>query len=120
MHLDLEDLTMFQTCYSTYKCKVLPFGLINRPTTQQRFMNNTLFDYLDDFCTVYLDNIIIYLESKLKHKEHICKVLIQLYKVRLQADIQKSEFYVQRTKYLGFIISIDSIEANLENTAIIE
>jgi hypothetical protein len=25
----LEDLTTFWTCYGTYKCKVLPFGLTN-------------------------------------------------------------------------------------------
>ena len=50
-------------------------------------MNNTLFDYLDDFYTAYLNNIIIYLENELEHVEHVCKVLIQLYKVELQADI---------------------------------
>ena len=38
-------------------------------------MNNILFDYLDDFCTAYLDNIIIYFENKLEHKEHVYKVI---------------------------------------------
>jgi len=50
-------------------------------------MNNTLFDYLDDFYTAYLDNIIIYLENELEHVEYVCKVLIWLYKAGLQADI---------------------------------
>jgi hypothetical protein len=34
-------------------------------------MNNTLFDYLDDFCTAYLDNIIIYSKDLLEHKGHV-------------------------------------------------
>jgi hypothetical protein len=41
-------------------------------------MNNVLFDYLDDFCMAYLDNILIYSEDPLKYKAHIKKVLDQL------------------------------------------
>jgi hypothetical protein len=41
-------------------------------------MNNVLFDYLDDFYTVYLDDIIIYLKDPLKHELHVRKVLEQL------------------------------------------
>ena len=57
-------------------------------------MNNTLFDYLNDFCTAYLDNIIIYSKDLLKHKGHVHKVLKQLRAVRLQVDIRKSKFHV--------------------------
>ncbi len=38
-------------------------------------MNDVLFDYLDDFITAYLDNILIYLEDPLEHKIHVKKVL---------------------------------------------
>ena len=34
----------------------------------------------------------------------------RLQKASLQADIKKSEFSVKRTKYLGFIVSIEGIE----------
>jgi hypothetical protein len=33
-----------------------------------RSMNNILFDYLDDFCTVYLDDILIYSDDLLSTK----------------------------------------------------
>jgi len=82
-------------------------------------MNDTLFDYLDDFCIAYLDDIMIYSQNELEHEEHVCKVLDRLRKAGLQADIKKSEFHVQRTKYLGFIISIDSIKTDLEKTVVI-
>jgi hypothetical protein len=41
----------------------------------QQYINNILFNYLNDFCMAYLDNIIIYSENKLEHEEYICKVL---------------------------------------------
>jgi hypothetical protein len=115
-----EDLTTFRTRYGTYKCKVLPFGLTNGPATYQRYMNDVLFDYLDDFCTAYLDDIMIYSENELEHEEHVHKVLQRLREAGLQADIKKSEFSVKRTKYLGFIISTDGIEADPEKTTAID
>ena len=41
-------------------------------------MNKVLFEYLDDFCTAYLDNILIYLDNVLKHKHHIKQILKHL------------------------------------------
>jgi len=41
----------------------------------QRYINNILFDYLNNFYTAYLDNIIIYFKNKLEYKEHVYKVL---------------------------------------------
>ena len=58
-----------------YKYKVLPFGLINGPATYQRYINNVLFNYLNNFYTAYLDDIMIYSKNKLEYKEHIYKVL---------------------------------------------
>ena len=44
----------------------------------QKYINNILFNYLDEFYIVYLDNILIYLDNKLKHKIYIKKVLEKL------------------------------------------
>jgi Reverse transcriptase (RNA-dependent DNA polymerase) len=92
---------------------------MNRPAIYQKYMNNILFNYLDDFCTAYLNDILIYFKNKLKHKKHICKVLQQLCKAKLQANIQKLEFSVKRIKYLRFIISTNSIKVDLEKTFVI-
>jgi len=71
----LEDLTTFRTYYGIYKYKVLPFRLTNGPATYQQYINNILFNYLNNFYTAYLDDIIIYSKNKLEHEEHIHKVL---------------------------------------------
>ena len=68
-------------------------------------MNEVLFDYLNEFCTVYLDNILIYSDNTLEHENYIKLVLQHLYEAGLQVDIKKTEYYVIYTKYLGFIIS---------------
>ena len=117
MHPDSEELTSFRTRYGAYKCKVLPFGLTNGPSTYQRYMNDILFDYLDDFCTAYLDDILIYSEDPTEHELHVKKVLQRLRDAGLQADIKKCEFGVTRTKYLGFIISTDGIEVDPDKVA---
>jgi hypothetical protein len=58
-----------------YKYKVLPFKLINGLATYQRYINDILFNYFNNFYIAYLDDIIIYFKNKLKHKEYVCKVL---------------------------------------------
>ncbi len=78
MHPDSEEFTTFRTRYGAYKCKVLWEGLTNGPATYQRYINDTLFDYLDDFCTVYLDDILIYSEDITEHKMYVQKVLDRL------------------------------------------
>ena len=83
-------------------------------------MNNVLFDYLDDFYTAYLDNIIIYSEDPLKHECHIQKVLERLRQASLQVDIKKSEFNITRTKFLSFIIFTNNIKVNPEKVTIIK
>ena len=82
-------------------------------------MNDVLFDYLNDFYTAYLDDIIIYLDNELEHETHMKKVLDRLCNAGLQADIKKCEFGVKRTKYLGFIVSTSGIEVDLEKVKVI-
>ena len=72
-------------------------------------MNDILFEYLNDFCAVYLDNILIYSKTLKEHKEQVNKVLDKLIEAGLQVDIEKSEFHVQETTFLGVIVGINGI-----------
>lgn len=111
-----EDMTTFRCPLGTYKSKVLPFGLTNGPATFQRWINKILYDYLDDFCAAYLDDIMIFSADPLEHEVHVKKVLDRLREHGLQADIKKSEFHVTRTKFLGFIVTTEGIEVDPEKT----
>ena len=75
IHPDSEDYTTFITSLGLYKYRVLPFGLTNRPVTYQQYMNNILFNYLNDFCQAYLNNILIYSKSKKDYVKHVHIIL---------------------------------------------
>ena len=97
--IESEDLTTFNSRFGAYKYKVLPFGLSCGLASWQHYINDVLFDYLDKFCTAYLDDILIYSKNLKEHREHVRVVLTKLREAGLQADIQKCEFHVTETKY---------------------
>ena len=79
-----------------------------------------MFNYLDNFYTTYLDNILIFSNNKLEHKHYVRKVLKRLYNTSLQINLKKCEFHVTRTKYLGFIISTNNIKVNPDKISIVK
>ena len=66
-----EEKTAFLTRYGLYEYVVMPFGLCNAPATFQAFINETLREYLDVFCTAYLDDILVYSSSMQEHVRHV-------------------------------------------------
>ena len=63
---------------------------------------------------VYLNNIIIYLNSKKKYKEYIKWVLNRLYKENMPVVIKKCKFYTKKTNFIGFIIKPGQISIDLK------
>ena len=103
-----EWKTAFRTRFGLFEWLVTPFGMANSPSTFQRYINWTLREYLDDFCSAYLDDVLIYTDgSKSQHQEHVRKVLSKLQMAGLHVDIKKCEFEVKSTKYLGFIVEAE-------------
>lgn len=88
----------------------MPFGLINASADFQHIINDILRDYRDVFCTAYLDDILIYSYTLEDNKKHVWVILQPLTKAGGFLNAKKCEFLVQETKYLGLIISKDSIK----------
>ena len=109
MSEDSEELTTFLTRFGAFKYLVMPFGLCNGPASWQHLINDTLFDFLHRFVQAYLDNILIYSKTLKEHHSHVRQVLQRLREAGLQADIDKCEFHVQETKFLGLIVSTEGI-----------
>lgn len=86
------------------------FGLTNAPAIAQRFMNNTLHEFLNISCVVYIDDILIYSKTKAEHCEQVCKVLQKLQEASLYAKPEKCRFNMEKTTFLDFIISANNIE----------
>ena len=64
---------------------------------------------LNVFCTAYIDDILIYSNSRKEHQEHVRRVLAALQKAGLQADIDKCELHTTEVNYLGLIITSNEI-----------
>lgn len=100
-----EWKTAFRTRYGLFEYLVMPFGLTNAPATCQQFVNDTLREYLDVFCCVYLDDILIYSDDLEKHTKHVKMILNKLQEAGLYVKGEKCEFHTTSTTFLGFIIS---------------
>ena len=111
--LNLEDLTIFASQFSVYMWKIMPFGLTGGPVSWQRFINDLLWEYLNDFCAAYLDNILIYSTSMKKHQTHVQKILAKFWEAEISADVDRYKFYKTKTKYLSLIISTSGIKIDL-------
>ncbi len=121
MHLSSEDLTIFITSFDFYKYHVMSFELINDSIFYQHYMNDVLFDYLHQFCQIYLDDIIIYSKTLKKHKKHVRLVLHRLWEIDLQMNINKCKFHVQKIFFLKLLLFIKELKMNLRKVqAVVE
>ena len=109
-----EKFTAFLTRFGLFESLVMPFGLTGAPATFQRFINDALREYLDRFCSAYLDDILIYSKTKKEHLEHVRKVLERLRQAGLYAKLSKCEFFVAETKFLGLIVGKDGFKMDPE------
>ena len=123
----MEPASKKYTAFATssggsYQFQVMPFGLKGAPGTFQRLMNQeVLTGYLGKFCTVYLDDIIVYSQNIEEHLQHLALVLERLRIHNLTASLEKCQFGQKRLEYLGPIVTVDGNEANPEYVrAIIE
>ena len=105
-------MTAFCTHFGLFEYLVIPFGLCNGPASFQNYINDTLWEYLDDFWTVYLDDILIYSEIEAEHEIHVKRVLQKLHEAGLQTDITKCAFHVKEVPYLGLIIITKGVKMN--------
>src|SRR6266566_2610671 len=111
-----EWKTAFRTRYGLFEYNVMPFGLTNAPATFQHFINDTLREFLDVFCTAYLDDILIYSDTLEEHKVHVRQVLEALQNAGVLLRAEKCEFLTQQTTYIGLIVSPEGISMDPKKT----
>lgn len=104
-----EWLTAFRTPWGLFEYRVMPFGLANAPTIFQRFIQAVLREYLDVFCFVYLDEILIFSKTCAEHTDHVSKVLSKLLEHQLTASAEKCSFFSDKVLLLGFVITPNGI-----------
>lgn len=104
-----EWKTAFRTRYGHFEYLVMPFGLTNAPATFQRMINEVLRPYLDVFCAVYLDDILIYSASEAEHVQHVRTILTALRDHDLYVKAEKCHWHVDSTAFLGFVVTPEGV-----------
>jgi len=100
-----ERYTAFITEYGLYEWTVACFGLRNAPAEFARYMNHILQEYLNISVVVYFDDIIIYSKTLEEHWRHVSEALRKLREQSVNLKINKCEFAVRETEYLGHVIN---------------
>lgn len=84
--------------------------ITNAPASFPHFINEILCEYLDVFCTPFIDDILVDLATI---EQHRIQARLVLQKAGLYLKPEKWEFHVQVTKYLGLIIASKGISMDL-------
>ncbi|XP_021832400.1 uncharacterized protein LOC110772280, partial [Prunus avium] len=109
-----EDIpkTAFRTRYGHYEFVVMPFGLTNAPAVFMDLMNRIFGPYLDDFVVVFVDDILIYSKNDEDHDRHLEIVLETLRRNQLYAKYEKCDFWQDKVKFLGHVVSKDGVSVD--------
>jgi len=75
---------------------------------------------LGDFCSVYIDDILVFSNSMEEHLEHLKQIFQRLQRVGLKLHPQKCVFGSHEVLYLGHLISGSGILPNPEKIAAVK
>jgi len=87
------------------------FGMTNSPATFQTTMNDIFRTLIaKGIMVVYLDDILIFMETEEEHEQAVRRVLEVLAEHKLFLRPEKCEFHRKRIEYLGLVISENKVK----------
>ncbi|KAI1005278.1 hypothetical protein K3495_g2942 [Podosphaera aphanis] len=104
-----EWIIAFRTPDGCFELLVMPFGLANSPPTWQSFIDQIFRDTSQGIVS-YVDDFLIYAQSKQELHHRTVNVLSILIKNNLYCKLSKCAFEMQEVDFLGFLISKDGLQ----------
>ncbi len=81
----------FHTRYDQFKYQMMLFELINASAIFQFYVNHALKSFINICYIIYLNDVLIYFETKEQHWKHVCKILCTLLKYQLYIKLSETE-----------------------------
>src|SRR5271169_1236038 len=78
-------------------------------------MNKVLHPYIDKFCIIYLDNILIYGKTPEEHERHVQTILRALNHTAMILNLNKCKFFTNEIHFLSYIIDENGSRSDLYN-----
>ena len=112
-----EDIpkTAVTTPFGTYTFNYSCFGLRNAGATFQRTMDIILGDI--PFCTVYIDDILVFSKTKEEHLQHLRVILQRLREYGFVLHPQKCSLAKEQMEFLGHTLSKEGVSPTADKVA---
>ena len=104
--------TAFNTPFGKFEFNRTPFGLTNAPKYFNAIITKILYKFTN--VIVFIDDILIYDHTANDHLQSIKNVISVLQQHNIILNIQKSEIFTNKIKYLGFEIYSDRYTPDLD------
>ena len=98
----------------------MPFGLCNVPVTFQQLMQNCLGEFNLIYCLIYLDDLIMFLQTVEEHLHQLHVMFDQLREYNLKLKPLKCSLFKEEINYLAHLMSKQGVwpsDANLKAIA---
>jgi len=112
MHPEDKEKTAFTTHRGLFEFNVMPFGLCNAPATFENMMETMLRGLLWKNCLVYLDDIIVFGNTREECLSNLERVMDRLRSYNLRLKPKKCKFFRLSVEYLGRIVSGSGVSAD--------
>jgi hypothetical protein len=101
----------FRTNRGLFEPLVMFFGLTNSPATFQTMMNDIFRkEITEGWVVIYMDDIVVHSKNSHKHRQHVSQILHILRENKLSLKPEKCWFDKEEIKFLGIIVSKDSVK----------
>jgi hypothetical protein len=97
-----------------YEIKRMPQGVTNSPITFQRLMERCMGDLNLKVVQIFIDDLIIFSDTREEHEERLMRVLVHLKEYGLKLSPEKCRFFQSSVRYLGHIVSQNGVETDPE------
>ena len=119
-HIKMDEALEQYTAFTVgnlgfFECNHMPFGLCNALATFQWLMQNCLGKLNLIYCLIYLDDLIVFLQTAQEHLHQLCVMFDQLREYNLKLKPLKCSLFKEEINYLAHWVSKVGVQPSNTN-----